>query len=212
MTFKDLNEKLTEAFEHQLTATRDWHNVVPGAQIFDTGEKPLERLSGLVLQNHWANFQLWHVEDDARMVDVDAGVIADCKRRIDRLNQQRNDLIERMDECLVAVIAPLLPEKAADRYNTETLGSALDRLSINSLKIFHMDEQLERGDVDAAHKKACRQKSEVLRKQRADLSRSVCELVEDYACGSKQPKVYFQFKMYNDPVLNPSLYAPKQSA
>jgi hypothetical protein len=212
VSFKELKEELRHALARQLAATEEWHAAEPDPSAFNTGESPLQRLKGLVLQNHWANFQLWHVEDDARMVDVDSDVIADCKRRIDRLNQQRNDLIERMDECLVAVIMPYLPEGAAQRYNTETVGSAVDRLSINSLKIFHMDEQVERSDVDEAHLQACSKKSAVLREQREDLGHSVFELLEEYALGSKRPKVYFQFKMYNDPTLNPSLYSQKKEA
>lgn len=207
MSFKELTDRLTDAFTLQLAATGDWHTSEPVSDDLATGDAPLERLTGLILQNHWENFQLWHVEDDARMVDVDAEVIADCKRRIDKLNQRRNDLIERMDECLVAVIVPLLPADVQDRYNTETVGSAVDRLSINSLKIFHMDEQVTRGDVDDEHKQTCRRRAEVLREQRTDLIRSLFELLEEYQQGRKRPKVYFQFKMYNDPTLNPSLYA-----
>ena len=87
------------------------------------------------------------------------------------------------------------------------MGAALDRLSILSLKIFHMREQTARNDVEPAHLDRCREKLGVLLDQHADLSRSVLELVDDYALGVKSPKVYFQCKMYNDPALNPELYA-----
>jgi hypothetical protein len=98
------------------------------------------------------------------------------------------------------------------RFNTETLGAALDRLSILSLKIFHMREQTGREDVDAGHLKSCRDKLALLEAQHRDLFRAILELVDDYALGTKSPKVYFQCKMYNDPALNPELYAARPVA
>jgi hypothetical protein len=114
-----------------------------------------------------------------------------------------------VDACIVGMIAPMLPpvaDGAMLRHNTESLGMSVDRLSILSLKIFHMREQTERTDVDEAHRASCRDKLAVLQEQRADLARAVLELLDDYRTGVKRPKVYFQFKMYNDPSLNPQLY------
>ena len=145
-------------------------------------------------------------KDRQKRRDVTPDVIADCKYRIDRLNQERNDRIERVDACLVALLSPLLPASPAPHINTESLGMAIDRLSILSLKIWHMDEQVRRTDVTPEHIASCEKKLAVLKEQRADLSLAVKHLVTEFVEGAKTPKLYFQFKMYNDPTLNPELY------
>jgi hypothetical protein len=140
---------------------------------------------------------------------VDDAVIADCKRKIDALNQKRNDAVEAVDRCLVSILEPLLPKSASLRQNTETAGMAVDRLSILALKIYHMEEQTRRRDASAEHIKACSGKLDVLNRQRRDLAGAVLELMTDYAQGNKVPVLYSQFKMYNDPTLNPALYSKK---
>ncbi len=196
-----LKGELTRCWEAQMETVVAWHEQLPET-LEESG------LVGLVLRQHMRNFKLWHVEDQARRKDVDGTVIARCKYEIDGLNQQRNDLIEQVDAELIRRIGTFLPEDAPARYNTETIGSALDRLSILSLKVFHMQEQTERVDVTEEHRAACGKKLATLMEQRRDLSRSILDLVDEYAAGLKRPKVYFQFKMYNDPSLNPELYAP----
>jgi hypothetical protein len=106
------------------------------------------------------------------------------------------------------MVEPLLPEGAQERYNTETIGSALDRLSILALKVYHMREQTERKDAGPQHRSECLGKLEVLKEQREALLQSVLDLLEEYEQGLKRPRVFRQFKMYNDPRLNPELYAP----
>jgi hypothetical protein len=203
-----LKDLLRGAWTAQLDSVARWHEEAPPADI---PAGPEDGLVDLVLRQHLKNFLLWHVEDRARRKDVDDGVITACKREIDGLNQQRNDLMEQVDAWLVNAVATFAAQKdvpeQSRRFNTETLGAALDRLSILSLKIFHMREQTEREDVDAGHLESCRAKLSLLEAQHRDLSRSVLELVDDYARGVKSPKVYFQCKMYNDPALNPELYA-----
>lgn len=211
MNFDTIKETIRDAVTHQTRSVVDWHL---GEPVYEGDpENDLRGTAGfreLVGRQHWANFQLWHVEDRARRQDVDAKVIADCKYAIDKLNQKRNDLIERVDECLIGMLTPLLPEDGAQRYNTETVGAALDRLSIQALKVFHMKEQCNRKDVEEAHLKQCNAKVGVLDIQHDDLARAILELVDEYAAGTKKPKVYFQFKMYNDPSLNPELYKNKK--
>ncbi|BDQ35426.1 DUF4254 domain-containing protein [Pseudodesulfovibrio portus] len=207
ITIEIVKETIQDAVKHQLRSVMDWHY---GEPVYDGDpEDDLAGIPGfreLVGRQHWTNFQLWHVEDRARRQDVDAKVIADCKYAIDKLNQKRNDLIERVDECLIGLIDSLLPEDGVEKYNTETVGAALDRLSIQALKIYHMDEQCRRKDVDQDHKEACGGKVLTLKQQHEDLEQAILELIDEYAVGVKKPKVYFQFKMYNDPKLNPELY------
>jgi len=213
ITIETVKETIQDAIKHQTRSVMDWHF---GEPVYDDEGDPADDLSGvpgfreLVARQHWANFKLWHVEDRARRKDVDAKVIADCKYAIDGLNQKRNDLIERVDECLIGMLTSLLPGEAAEKYNTETVGAALDRLSIQALKIYHMKEQCNRKDVDQGHKDTCNAKVLTLQQQHQDLEHAILELIDEYMAGTKQPKVYFQFKMYNDPKLNPELYQNKK--
>lgn len=209
ITLAAIRTTLTACFEAQTAATATWHDHEPADPAVPVTAS-LEALHQLVLAQHLMNFRLWHVEDTARRRDVDDAVIAGCKRTIDGLNQRRNDFMEKVDGCLVALLEPYLPANAADHQNTESLGMAIDRLSIMSLKIFHMHEQTVRTDVDEAHRESCRGKLAVLHEQRADLGRAVLDLVDAFAAGTKRPKLYFQFKMYNDPALNPELYGAGQ--
>lgn len=172
---------------------------------------PCEGFLGLVCQQHEQNFRLWHQEDIARGPKVTDAEMAAVKRAIDKLNQRRNDLIEQLDDCLVAKLSAsdVLPQPEA-RLNTETPGSAIDRLSIIALRIYHMEEQAQRIDAGAEHVAKARGRLEILSQQRHDLACSLTELLGDLFAGRKRLKVYRQFKMYNDPTMNPYLYAEKR--
>ena len=131
------------------------------------------------------------------------------KRRIDKSNQDRTDMVEYVDSYLLDKYKEIRP--AADaRLNTETPAWAIDRLSILALKIYHMARETERTDVDETHREACRRKLDVLLTQQVDLSRAIEELIEDIEAGRKYMKTYKQMKMYNDPSLNPVLYGQKK--
>ena len=104
-------------------------------------------------ENHLRNFELWHEEDKARRKDVSTEFIAQCKRNIDQLNQKRTNAYEKLDQLIVAMLVPLIPEQHSDIQNTESVGMALDRLSIMSLKIYHMQEHLKRQDLDISKKR-----------------------------------------------------------
>ncbi len=155
--------------------------------------------------NHWHNGQLWEQEDLARRKHAPDSEIAGNKRAIDQHNQKRNDAIERIDEHLLESFSNVAPRPSA-RLNSETAGAMIDRLSILALKIKAMRAQTERTDVDVAHIAACRAKLERLMEQRKDLAGCLDRLLAECARGESYFKVYRQFKMYNDPSLNPAVY------
>jgi hypothetical protein len=157
--------------------------------------------------NHFFNTKLWNEEDLARRQKVSDTEIASNKRAIDKFNQARNDYIEKIDDFIISSI-PLLNEMLG-KQNSETLGAMIDRSSILSLKIFHMFIQTERKDVELAHINTCSQKLITLNKQRHDLGICFDELLEDCKNGQRHIKQYKQFKMYNDPNLNPQMYSEK---
>jgi len=158
--------------------------------------------------NHRNNNVLWLEEDLARRRHAPDAEIAANKRHIDRFNQARNDAIERVDEHLLSRLFGRELHAQA-RLNSETAGSIVDRLSITSLKIRAMAEQTKRTDVDASHVEACAAKLARLREQRADLSSCLDALLTEAAAGAARWKIYRQFKMYNDPRLNPQVYGEK---
>lgn len=200
---------LDASFLAQLAAVDEWHAHEPERVAVDATAAPADYLRNLVLAQHLINFRQWHIEDIVRRKDVDAAMIADCKYRIDKSNQLRTDAFEAVDAYLVRSLTPFLPplrEGERPRLNTESLGMAVDRLSILALKIYHMKEQTLREDADEAHRKSCTEKLAVLHEQWDDLTGSVLDLVDEFGAGTKRPKAYYQFKMYNDPALNPQLY------
>ncbi|MDR1140760.1 MAG: DUF4254 domain-containing protein [Planctomycetaceae bacterium] len=175
--------------------------------------KPENEFFAVVLEQHRFNFDLWHEEDIARSPDVSDSKIAQVKRGIDQLNQKRNDGIERIDAAIIEQLAETgVTPKPNARINTETPGSAIDRLSIMSLRLFHLQEQLQRNDAGFEHRQLVSQRLDRCFLQHADLSRSLTELLDDIFSGYKILKVYHQFKMYNDPTMNPYLYNHKKSA
>ena len=157
-----------------------------------------------VAQNHDANRELWDQEDQARRIDVAAADIVGNKRAIDRLNQARNDAIERLDEALLERLAAIAPMHDA-WHNSETAGSMIDRLSILSLKLFHMGTEAARADATPDHLARCREKVMRLALQRDDLARCLDTLLARASEGRAFWRVYRQFKMYNDSALNPYL-------
>jgi hypothetical protein len=158
-----------------------------------------------IASNHRYNTLLWDEEDRARRTDVDAQAIAASKRLIDRYNQMRNDAVEAIDEAILDMLAEIAHGDSA-RLSSETAGGMIDRLSILSLKIFHMRAQTLRTDAGAAHVDACTRKLRRLLIQRSDLAGCLDQLLSEARLGRAYFKVYLQFKMYNDPTLNPYLY------
>jgi len=202
-------------------STLDFRDVAPSA-VCAFHDADLERSAGSaatfdgsssvwrwIESNHRCNRLLWDEEDQARRRDVPDTAIAANKRAIDGHNQRRNDAIEKIDEALLERLAGV--SLAADAWhNSETAGSMIDRLSILSLKIFHMRAETTRNDATEDHRAACREKLARLELQRQDLARCFGTLLENAAAGRAFWRVYRQFKMYNDAKLNPYLYGGKR--
>jgi hypothetical protein len=166
---------------------------------------PEGSVAHLLYRKHYIDTVQWHLEDIVRdpLIDPVAGLA--LKRRIDQSNQDRTDLVEQIDDHFLSSFSNVQAVENA-RVNTESPAWAIDRLSILVLKIWHMKEEVNRQDADAAHRDKCSQKLQVLQEQQQDLSRSIDELLSDLASGLMRMKVYRQMKMYNDPALNPVLY------
>ena len=156
----------------------------------------------------WIDTVQWHLEDLIRDPHIDPLEALALKRRIDRSNQDRTDLVEEIDTYFRQEYADVVVRPEAT-INTESPAWAIDRLSILALKIWHMREQTERADADAAHVAKCQAKLDVLMEQREDLTAAIDQLLADIAAGRKFMKVYRQMKMYNDPDTNPVLYGKK---
>lgn len=169
---------------------------------------PKESIEGRLFLKNWIDTVQWHLEDIIRDPHIDPVVALQIKRRIDKSNQDRTDLVEQIDSYFldrykdVAVLADAV-------INTESPAWAVDRLSILALKIYHMQQEVNRTDTTVEQVEKCRMKLAVLTEQQKDLSEAIEQLLEDIASGRRYMKVYRQMKMYNDPNLNPVLYGKK---
>lgn len=198
MTFSELCNNIFNQ------AIRDYH-------IKDNIETPInnpyerEEIENRLYLKCWIDTVQWHFEDIIRDPHIDPVEALSLKRRIDRSNQDRTDLVEQIDSYfrLKYSDVQILPDA---RLNTESPAWAIDRLSILALKIYHMREQAERTDATAEHREKCGAKLQVLLEQQRDLSLAIDQLLDDIQAGRKYMKVYRQMKMYNNPSTNPVLY------
>lgn len=161
----------------------------------------------LYLKN-WIDTVQWHLEDIIRDPNIEPVEALKIKRRIDKSNQDRTDLVELIDSYFLDKYKEVKAKEDA-KINTESPAWAIDRLSILALKIYHMQQEVDRTDTTEEHRMACQKKLDILLEQRVDLSTAIEELLKDIEEGSKYMKVYKQMKMYNDPNLNPVLYSKK---
>ncbi len=173
-------------------------------------ENPYEErtINYFLFLKNWIDAVQWHLEDIIRNPEIDPIEALAIKRRIDRSNQERTDLVELIDSYFLDQYKDVVVEPDAV-INTESPAWAIDRLSILALKIYHMQQEVERTDAAPAHIEACNAKLQILLQQREDLSTAIDQLLGDIAAGRKYMKVYKQMKMYNDPNLNPILYGKK---
>jgi hypothetical protein len=194
---------VNEIVELQENTVARWHQ-----QPIDN---PFDSILATVCKQHSFNYLLWHEEDIARSRDVTDSEIAQVKRSIDGYNQQRNDWIEKIDdEITVQVEGSGVQVADGAPLNTETPGSVMDRLSILALRVYHLREQLNRDEVSPEHLESVRQKIAICLLQKEDLKNSLQQLLDDIFAGRKRHRTYRQFKMYNDPTLNPYLYKSKR--
>ncbi|MCK9180392.1 MAG: DUF4254 domain-containing protein [Bacteroides sp.] len=201
MTFSKLSNQIFEK------ATADYHitDSVDAEIKNPYEEKSIEYF--LYLKN-WIDAVQWHFEDIIRDPNIDPVEALALKRRIDKSNQNRTDLVELIDSYFLDKYKEVNIDKDAT-INTESPAWAIDRLSILTLKVYHMKEETERTDVSQEHIDTCNNKLSILLEQQKDLSTAIDQLIEDIETGKKYMKVYKQMKMYNDPNLNPILYAKK---
>ncbi len=201
MTF---TEKANPIFEQVI---RDYH-------LTDNVDTPINNpyksgdIEHDLYMKNWIDTVQWHLEDIIRDPQIDPVEALQLKRRIDKSNQDRTDLVERIDSYFYMLYSGIKPQPNAT-INTESPSWAVDRLSILALKIYHMREQVERKDASPEHIEICQKKLNVLLEQKKDLSEAIDQLLDDIEAGRKYMKVYKQMKMYNDPSTNPILYNKK---
>jgi hypothetical protein len=166
-------------------------------------------IEDLLFRKNWIDAVQWHLEDIIRDPDIQPDEALKIKRRIDKSNQDRTDLVESIDDYFMDKYAGV--KVASDAaINTESPAWAIDRLSILALKIYHMEQEVKRPEADPEHFQKCETKLSVLLQQREDLSTAIDQLIADIEGGKKYMKTYKQMKMYNDPALNPILYKNKK--
>lgn len=192
--------------------TRAWHVAEDGGDddsCFDVegaGSAEPAKLLSLVVRQHRANYDLWHIEDEARTPGASDAELARVKRRVDATNQLRNDLAEELDRMSLAWLeARQLPNPNAP-LNSESPGLIVDRLSILALKIYHTREEAMRDDAPEGHADRNRERLALLVEQRSDLAGCLDALWRETLAGTRRFKLYRQLKMYNDPALNPAIY------
>ena len=197
------------------TANKIFNRAIGDYHRWDDVDHPIENpyepgsLEHLLYHKNWNDTVQWHLEDIIRDPQIDPVAALAIKRRIDKSNQDRTDMVEYIDSYLLDKYKDVEPRPDA-RLNTETPAWAIDRLSILALKIYHMACEAERTDVGYALRSSCRKKLDVLLAQQVDLSGAIEDLIGDIEAGRKYMKTYKQMKMYNDPALNPVLYGQKK--
>lgn len=170
---------------------------------------PVKSIEYYLYLKNWIDTVQWHFEDIIRDPNINPEAALVLKRRIDKSNQDRTDLVELIDSYFLDKYKDVTPVEGAT-INTESPAWAIDRLSILALKIYHMRKEVERTDTTPEHHAQCEKKLNVLLEQKKDLSAAIDQLIADIEAGRKYMKVYKQMKMYNDPALNPILYGQQK--
>tara|TARA_B110000483_G_C17847471_1_gene409064 strand:+ start:38 stop:637 length:600 start_codon:yes stop_codon:yes gene_type:complete len=175
--------------------------------VYQSFNNPFESgtIENTMYLKSWIDTVQWHYEDIIRDPNIqpDDGMV--MKRKIDKSNQHRTDVVEQLDDYYISIFKDVATNSDA-KLNTESPGWVVDRISILCLKIYHMQEQVDRTETDKNHKQQCLNKLNILLEQKEDISQSFNDLLDEVKKGVKQIKVYRQMKMYNDDTLNPVLY------
>ncbi len=198
MKFSDLSNKIFKE-------TTELYHVTDDVDAKVTNPYEEGSIEFLLFSKNWIDAVQWHLEDIIRNPEIDPVEALKIKRRIDKSNQDRTDLVEYIDSYFMNEFKDVKPQSNAG-LNTETPAWGIDRLSILALKIYHMEQETKRSDASDEHIANCQAKLDVLLTQRIDLSAAIDELLDDIKAGRKKMKLYKQMKMYNDPSLNPVLY------
>jgi hypothetical protein len=169
---------------------------------------PSGSFNALMYAKNWIDTVQWHLEDIIRVPTIDPVEALKIKRRIDKSNQDRTDMVEKVDDYFLEQFKNIKAQPGT-RINSETPAWLLDRMSILMLKIYHMKEQTQRSNVDEAHLKSTNAKLAILLEQKSDMQLAYDELIDDISHGKRRFKVYRQMKMYNDASLNPMLYGSR---
>lgn len=188
-------------------STNDYH-ITDSVDAAMNNPYELKTIEYYLYLKNWIDAVQWHFEDIIRDPHIDPAAALVLKRRIDKSNQDRTDLVELIDSYFLDRYKHIVPASDAT-INTESPAWAVDRLSILALKIYHMQQEVARQDTTEEHRMKCQEKLNVLLEQKKDLSTAIDQLLADIEAGKKYMKVYKQMKMYNDPALNPVLYAKK---
>ncbi|MCL8008094.1 DUF4254 domain-containing protein [Gelidibacter japonicus] len=195
----EIFQKVIDTYHIKNTVDQTFKN------IYDEDKNLIEHL---LYRKCWIDTVQWHYEDIIRDPNIDPVEALKLKRQIDASNQDRTDMVEYIDSYFLSLYDDVEPKPNAT-INTESPAWAIDRLSILALKIYHMNEEVERPDASSSHKLNCTTKLNVLLEQRKDLSKAIDDLLADIKNGDKYMKVYKQMKMYNDDELNPVLRGQK---
>ena len=215
LRFADKNEKKNNKMSFSEHCNKVFNQAIRDYHLTDNVDvqmnNPYDRgtIDYSLYMKCWIDTVQWHFEDIIRDPHINADDAVALKRRIDRSNQDRTDLVEEIDTYFRRQYGDVVPLADAT-INTESPAWAVDRLSILALKIYHMNEQVERTDAVPEHLQKCQSKLQVLKEQQVDLSTAIDQLLADIAAGRKYMKVYRQMKMYNDPATNPVLYKNKE--
>ena len=188
-------------------STNDYH-VTDSVDAQMNNPYELKSIEYYLYLKNWIDAVQWHFEDIIRDPQIDPAAALTLKRRIDKSNQDRTDLVELIDSYFLDKYKEVIPLDNAT-INTESPAWAIDRLSILALKIYHMQQEVERTDTSEEHRTQCQTKLNVLLEQRKDLSSAIDQLLADIEAGKKYMKVYIHTMMHIDPALNPVLYAKK---
>ncbi|MCI3937644.1 DUF4254 domain-containing protein [Chryseobacterium aahli] len=196
------------AWEIFNTSIEDYH-VLDNIETPINNTYPTDSLERILYAKNWIDTVQWHLEDIIRDENIDPVHALQLKRTIDASNQKRTDLVEYIDSWFLDKYKNITPKTDA-KINTETPAWAVDRLSILSLKVYHMSLEAHRESASEEHRANCKAKLDVLLDQKQDLTTSISQLLTDIENGDVKMKVYKQMKMYNDESLNPILYQKEQ--